>query len=121
MKKIHACPNGYILYWDGRENKDACDMCHTLQWRDSDMKLAHEVLSYFPPIPRRLRIYRPSKIAEDMIWHHKSRIKDDILRHPTDAKAWKDFDKLHSDFTAELRNVTLGLTSDGFNFFLHYE
>jgi len=37
-------------------------------------------------------MYKSSKIVEDMIWHHKSRMKNGILRHLADDKAWKDFD-----------------------------
>lgn len=40
---------------------------------------------------------------------------DGKLRHPVDGQAWKDFDRLHSDFTSESCNVRLGLSSDGFN------
>jgi len=62
-------------------------------------------------------MYISSKITDDMIWHHKCGIKDGILRHPTDGKAWKDFDKKNSTFAAEPHNVRLGLASDGFNLF----
>jgi len=37
------------------------------------------------------------------------------MRHLADGEAWKDFDSLHPDFSSEIRNVRLGLTSDGFN------
>jgi len=34
-------------------------------------------------------MYKSSTIAEDIVWHHKGRIKDDVLGHPADAKMWK--------------------------------
>ena len=62
-------------------------------------------------------MYKSSKIAEDMVWRHKGRIKDDVLRHPADTKAWKDFDAQYPEFTADPRDIRLVLTSDGFNLF----
>ena len=43
---------------------------------------------------------------------------DSVLRHPVDAKGWKDFDKKkHSWFAQDPRNVRLGLATNGFNRF----
>jgi len=50
-------------------------------------------------------MYKCSKIAEDMIWHHKCRIKDDILEHPPNGKAWKDFDEKNPTFVEDPRNI----------------
>ena len=91
-EKIHACPNDCILYRAERENQEECDKCHTSRWREKEKKLPYKVLRYFPLISRLLRMYKSSKIVEDMIWHHKSRMKNGILRHLADDKAWKDFD-----------------------------
>ncbi|KAL3358732.1 hypothetical protein AABB24_015704 [Solanum stoloniferum] len=41
--------------------------------------------------------------------------QDGLMRHPRDSQAWKTFDLLHPEFAADLRNVRLGLASDGFN------
>ena len=50
-----------------------------------------------------------------MRWHNEKRVDDDILRHPADGEAWKDFDKQHPTFSDDSRNVRLGLATDGFN------
>jgi len=55
-----------------------------------------------------------SKTASEMVWHHKERIKDGIMRQPADSKAWKHFDELHTHFSREPRDVRLGLMSDRF-------
>ncbi|KAK4409349.1 hypothetical protein Sango_0007900 [Sesamum angolense] len=34
--------------------------------------------------------------------------------HPSDAEAWKHFDRMYLDFAEELRNVQLGLCTDDF-------
>lgn len=39
------------------------------------------------------------------------------MRHLADARAWKEFDSLHRDFSKDPRNVRLGLASNGFNLF----
>jgi len=46
-------------------------------------------------------MYKSSKIAEDMVWHHEHMIKDGILRHLADAKAWKEFDEQYPNFSAD--------------------
>jgi hypothetical protein len=35
--------------------------------------------------------------------------------HPSDGEAWKHFNSMHPHFSAESRNVRLGLCTDGFN------
>ena len=60
-------------------------------------------------------MYKSFKIAEDMIWHHKYRRRDGILRHLADGKEWKDFDEKNSTFAANPCNVRLGLVTNGFH------
>ncbi|XP_056688501.1 uncharacterized protein [Spinacia oleracea] len=75
-------------------------------------------MRYFPLIPRLKRIYMSPETAEDMRWHDTERLGEDdkkILRHPSDALAWKAFDERHRDFALDPRSVRLGLASDGFN------
>jgi hypothetical protein len=40
---------------------------------------------------------------------------DGVMVHPSDDEAWKHFNSVHPHFSAELRNVRLGLCIDGFN------
>jgi len=37
------------------------------------------------------------------------------MTHPTDGKAWEDFDKWWPNFAEDPRNLRLGLATDGFN------
>jgi hypothetical protein len=41
--------------------------------------------------------------------------KDGVLRHLANGQAWQSFDNLHPKFSANNKNVRLGLCSDGFN------
>ncbi|CAM8876553.1 unnamed protein product [Rhodiola kirilowii] len=50
-----------------------------------------------------------------MRWHGERKVKNGLLRHPADGEAWYDLDKKNSDFAQDVRNVRLGLATDGFN------
>lgn len=78
-------------------------------------KVPQKVLRYFPLIPRLQRLFMSSKTAKFMRWHHEKRNKDGKMRHPTDGKAWQEFDARHPNFSSDPRNVRLALSSDGFN------
>jgi hypothetical protein len=56
-------------------------------------------------------------IVPYMRWHVEGCTKDGVSRHPADSEAWKSFDLLYPEFSADIRNVRLGLTLDGFNQF----
>ncbi|KAL6547459.1 hypothetical protein OROMI_023180 [Orobanche minor] len=121
-EKIDACPNNCILYWGENSTKEECHVCHASRWKtikgkegksNENLHTKHgeaaKVMRYFPLIPRLRRIYMSPKTAEDMIWHQKDRVKDGMLRHPADASAWRDFDKMYPDFSDDPRSVRLGL------------
>lgn len=56
-----------------------------------------------------------SKTSIHMSWHDDGRTKDENLRHPADAKAWKSFDARYPDFASNPHNVRLSRSSDCFN------
>ncbi|CAL8991583.1 unnamed protein product [Prunus brigantina] len=61
------------------------------------------------------RLYMSTHTSTDMRWHKEKRVDDDVMRHPADGEAWKEFDRTFPDFAADPRNVRLGLATDGFN------
>ncbi|XP_019237188.1 PREDICTED: uncharacterized protein LOC109217404 [Nicotiana attenuata] len=81
------------------------------EWRQES---SYKVMRHFPIKPRLQRLYMARETAKKMRWHKEERVDDGILRHPSDAMAWKSFDEKHPSFSAELRNVRLGLACDGF-------
>ena len=118
--KIDACVNNCILYWKEYEHLDQCPnpAYKASRWKfgkGKHKKIAQKVVRYFPLKPRLQRLFMSKEIAEEMRWHREKRVDDDTIRHPVDAKEWKIFDKLHSWFAEDSRNVRLGLSSDGFN------
>ncbi|KAI5329842.1 hypothetical protein L3X38_029239 [Prunus dulcis] len=61
------------------------------------------------------RLYMSTHTVIDMRWHKEKRVDDDVMRHPADGEAWKEFDRTFPEFAADPRNVRLGLATDGFN------
>ncbi|GKA29426.1 zinc finger, PHD-type containing protein, partial [Tanacetum coccineum] len=62
------------------------------------------------------RLYKFSHTTKEMTWHATGKCTEPgKMQHPVDGRAWKDFDTKYPDFTAEQRNVRLGLAADGFN------
>jgi hypothetical protein len=52
-----------------------------------------------------------------MTWHQAHDTVDRVMMHPSDGEAWKLFNSVHPHFSAESRNVRLGLCTDKFNLF----
>jgi hypothetical protein len=70
---------------------------------------------YFPIIPHLRRLLVNKANAELLQRHMRERKKDAMLRHPADRIQWKNFDRKHKDFTAEVRNIRFGLSTDEMN------
>ncbi|XP_076904109.1 uncharacterized protein LOC143559403 [Bidens hawaiensis] len=78
-EKIHACPNGCMLFWDNKEKDETSKIVYVIK----DIK-PYEVASY--------------RVCER--WK---------LRHPADALVWKYFDEKFPEFASDPRNVRLAL------------
>ena len=57
------------------------------------------------------------RTVEHMTWHQAHDVVDGVMVHASDGEAWKHFNSVHPHFSAESRNVHLGLCTDGFNLF----
>ena len=117
---IDACPNDCTLFWKENERYDHClnSNCKVARWKSGlgkHSKIPQKVARYFPIKPRLQRLFMSKEIAQDMRWHKEKHVDDSVMRHPADAKEWQEFDKRHSWFANDARNVRLGLASDGFN------
>ncbi|KAJ9566909.1 hypothetical protein OSB04_002875 [Centaurea solstitialis] len=101
-----------IVHFSGKKitNLESCPICGTSCWQDNGgngKKFAHKVMRYFSLTPRLKRMYSSRYIAEDMRWHYSKRIKEGVMRHPTDSHAWKHFGEMYPSFAAEPKNVRL--------------
>ncbi|KAL0412275.1 UNVERIFIED_CONTAM: hypothetical protein Slati_3817200 [Sesamum latifolium] len=65
-------------------------------------------------VPADYPSYASQVTAEQMTWHANHQTEEGSMCHPSDAEVWRHFDRTHPDFTAEPRNIKLGLCTDGF-------
>ena len=97
-----------------------CPICESSHWVEKGTsyrkKVPKKVLRYFPITSSLKRLYSSRHTTKKMRWHDMNKSKNDgIMRHPSDGEAWSHFDITFPEFMKELRNVQLGLVSDGFN------
>ncbi|VVA40034.1 PREDICTED: transposon, partial [Prunus dulcis] len=101
------------------ETLDTCPICNESRFKmtshNRTTKIPQKVMRYLPLKPRLQRLYMSTHTATDMRWHKEKRVDDDVMRHPADGEAWKEFDRTFPEFAADPRNVRLGLATDGFN------
>ncbi|CAL8140708.1 unnamed protein product [Prunus armeniaca] len=118
-EKIHACKNNCMLFYKEHESLDTCPICNESRFKMTSQnrttKIPQKVMRYLPLKPRLQRLYMSTHTATDMRWHKEKRVDDDVMRHPANGEAWKEFDRTFPEFAADLRNVRLGLATDGFN------
>ncbi|KAL5538476.1 hypothetical protein UlMin_035499 [Ulmus minor] len=120
-QSIHVCKNDCALFWNENSTSETCPVCYESRWkmqagRRMGKNVPHKVLRYFPLAPRLKRLFATSKTAKLMRWHRAGKSTDDnVMRHPVNGRAWKDFDRTHPVFADDVRNVRLGLAADDFN------
>ncbi|GJU51545.1 uncharacterized protein Tco_1221100 [Tanacetum coccineum] len=127
-KTWDAYPNDCMLFRGDDKFLDSCRICEASRYKKfnsdkqddddngiSKRKIPAKQVCYFPLKPRLKRLFMSPHTASQMTWHAKERVDDGLMRHPADSPAWKMFDKKYLKFRCKIRNVRLGLTSDGFN------
>ena len=111
MKKIHACKNNCILFYKENKALDKCPVCNESKFKmksqNRTTKIPQKVTRYLPLKPRLQQLYMSTHTATDMKWHKEKRVEDNVMRHPADGEAWKEFDRTFLDFAANSRNVRL--------------
>ncbi|XP_043807688.1 uncharacterized protein LOC122722094 [Manihot esculenta] len=121
VQKIHCYVNGCMIYWKNDQELTRCKFCdherfkrlkHTMEKGKS--LIAYKKMYYFPITPRLQRLYASCVTAKYMTWHNDHANDDGVMRHCSDAPAWKHFNQTHPTFAMEARNVRLGLCTDGF-------
>ncbi|XP_071700545.1 uncharacterized protein [Rutidosis leptorrhynchoides] len=87
VQRIHACPNDCILYRNEYKDLHECPVCGVSSAKDAKL----------------------------LRWHAEERKKDGKLRHVADSSQWRNIDNVYTEFGQEVRNIRLGLSSDGIN------
>jgi len=115
------CPDFYMLYYLENVELTECMTCGHSRYKPKTGRgktlMAYKKLRYFPITPRLQRLFMSSRTAEHMIWHQSHHAVDGVMVHPFDGEAWKHFNSVHPHFSAESRNVRLGLCTNRFNLF----
>jgi hypothetical protein len=61
-------------------------------------------------------LFATKESSKEAHWHKKKwQSSEKEMSHPADGKAWSDFDEEYPDFAKDVRNIRLGLATDGFN------
>ena len=111
-----------MIYWGQDVELTECKVCSHPRWKPNKktsavkrrVKVPYKKMFYFPLTPRLQRLYASMATAKFMRWHAEHEMIDGKMCHPSDSPAWKHFSELHADFAAEVRNIRLGLCTDGF-------
>ncbi|XP_066365581.1 uncharacterized protein [Miscanthus floridulus] len=117
-ENIHVCPNNYVLFRKRYAKDNVCPVCKASRWQDETgtKRVPHKVLRHFPLLPRLKRIFALKRTSEETQWHQKKRTPvNNVMSHPADGEAWKDFDRREKTFASDPRNLRLALATDGFN------
>ncbi|XP_027933729.1 uncharacterized protein LOC114189213 [Vigna unguiculata] len=119
-EKIDACPNHCMLYYKENSDKKVCSICKEPRFKmktsTNKKDVPCSILRYFPLVPRLQRLHMSKNTSKYMRWHVDGVRQDEsVMTHPSDAEAWKQFNRTHPTFSQDSRNVRLGLCTDGFN------
>lgn len=118
-EKIDACENDCMLFYGEDRNNTFCKYCTLSRYKDAtaggSQTIPRKILRYFRLTPRLQLLYMSSRTAIHMKWYKKRQVREGILTHPADGQEWKNFDKNYPDFAHEIRNIRLGLATDGFS------
>lgn len=114
-ERIDVCKNHCMIFYKQDKELTQCKHCKVSRYKSDRNKVPNLVMTYMPIGPRLKRLYMSTKTAKDMTWHHNHKTKDGSMAHPSDGMAWKHFDSENPGFAKEIRNVRLGLCTDGFN------
>jgi len=118
-QKIDMCHNFCMLYYLENAELTECMTCGHSHYKPrigrGKTLVAYKKLRYIPFTPRLQRLFMSSRTTEHMTWHQSHHAVDGVIVHSFDDEAWKHFNSVHPHFSAESRNVCLGLCTDGFN------
>jgi hypothetical protein len=78
-------------------------------------EVAHKQVHYMPLTPQLKRMFLSERTTIHMRWHKDGeRENKEVMVHPSDSDAWKALDNFDPEFTRDVRNVHIGLATDGF-------
>ena len=115
---IDVCIDNCMIYWGDDEKLEECRFCKKPRFKPQGRgrnRVPYQRMWYLPITDRLKRLYQSEQTAAKMRWHAEHTQTDGEMTHPSDARAWKHFNKVHPDFASNIRNVYLRLCTDGFS------
>jgi hypothetical protein len=101
-----------MLYYLENPKLTECMICGHYRYKPrigmGKTLMTYKKLRCFPITPRLQRLFISPRTAEHMIWHQSHDVIDGVMVHPSNGKAWKHFNSVHSQFSVESRNVHFG-------------
>jgi hypothetical protein len=119
---IDCCPSSCVLYKKEMESLSQCPNCEKSRFIPGSETIPARVMRYFPLLPRLLRMFRSTEIAELLQYHfdNPNLEKDEVMKSVANSLAWWHVDEqIDSSFAQERRNLRFGLALDGVNPFRH--
>jgi hypothetical protein len=111
-ESIDVCYNNCVLFRGKEYGKlDNCPVCKLSRWKDPERKkIPQKVLRHFPSAPRLKRLFETKESSKKAQWHKKKQQSSEKeMSHPTDGKAWSDFDEEYPEFAKDAKNIDLDL------------
>ncbi|KAL0324750.1 UNVERIFIED_CONTAM: hypothetical protein Scaly_2442100 [Sesamum calycinum] len=105
---------------DDDVNLEHCKFCGDARYKPSRgrdphwKKSSYVVLRYLPLTSHLQRLYSSRTTGEHMTYHASYQTEEGSTCHPSNAEAWKHFNRMYPDFAEEPHNVRLSLCTDGF-------
>ena len=113
---IDACRNGCVLFRREYAELETCPICAAGRFKRVGLsRVPAKVLRHFPLVPRLKRMFSTPQLASLMAWHGENMSRDGKMRGPYDSPQWQHVRDKHGEFSADHRNIHLGLCADGVN------
>lgn len=112
-----------MIYWKEDKKFITCKFCNKWRYKsinNSGKDVPFICMHYFSLTSRLKRLYVSCATAKHMWWHSEWQRDEGVLCHPSDSEASKHFDSIYPDFAKEMRNIRLGLCTDGFTPFASF-
>jgi len=117
ISEIDTCPNFYMLYYLGNTNLIKCKTYWHARYKPWTGKgrivVAYKKLRYFSITHKLQILFMSQKTVEYMTWYHSHDMVDEVVMHPSDGEACKQFNRVHPKFLMNLVNVYVGICTDG--------
>ncbi|XP_063939076.1 uncharacterized protein LOC135148326 [Daucus carota subsp. sativus] len=117
-EKIHACENDCMLFYGSDKDIRNCKYCKLSRYKATtnagNNVVPRKIFRHFKITDHLQRLYMSTRTVAHMKYHKNRIVTKGVLTYPVDGKERKEFDTNYPDFSAEIRNVKLGLATDGF-------